>query len=603
MKNILTTLFLISLLIGFALFININNKSRKIRTVISPTIIEIETNQKRANSTMTYCIEGIESFSLDNDEIFMAKYSKKFNLSNSDIISLGFLAQDYAQKTLLNKKVKIIEGTKVSKDCKSAKIKIDGTDYNNMLSNSGFGIIEDNIGNKNKFEHNLNLARKLHLVTLNHHSNKFHTLDCPYGKVAHDSVILPEKQLPSNSIPCKFCHNKTTKTKSNLKIGKDIINIPQIIQPKLQLSSGSITTYLTDFTKTLKPTNSCTTSACLKLINEINNATNSIDMALYGYREIPQITKALKIANNRGVKIRYIYDTYFDSNKEYYKDNNIITNLSHTYRSDKTSSKTKTNMLMHNKFIIFDNKTVFTGSMNLSPTGTSGFDVNSIVVINSKDIADVYTKEFEQMLSGKFHTSKLKSNYNNRFSINNSEIEIYFSPQDKPSTRIIQLIKGAKKYIYIPTFLITHNEISEELINAHNRGVDVRVIIDANSVTSRNTKHAKLRQAGIMLKTENYAGKLHSKMIIIDDLYLITGSMNFTNSGDNKNDENVLIIKDKTIAKLHRDFFLYLWTIIPNQYLRKNAKPESPDSIGSCSDGIDNNFNNKIDLEETYCKI
>ena len=79
--------------------------------------------------------------------------------------------------------------------------------------------------------------------------------------------------------------------------------------------------------------------------------------------------------------------------------------------------------------------------------------------------------------------------------------------------------------------------------------------------------------------------------------------MNFTNSGDNKNDENTIIIKNRDIAQFHKNIFLYLWTKIPNKYLEHNAKPESPDSIGSCSDGIDNNFNNKTDNEEEYCKI
>ena len=258
---------------------------------------------------------------------------------------------------------------------------------------------------------------------------------------------------------------------------------------------------------------------------------------------------------------------------------------------------------MHNKFLIFDNKTIYTGSMNLSSTGTSGFDINSIIIIKSKEVANLYTKEFEQMLNGKFHTEKNIFTTNRKFLLDNSDIEIYFSPKDKPTNRILELIKNAKTYIYIPTFLITHNEIATELINAHNRGVDVRIIIDANSVTTRNTKHSQLRKSGIMLKTENYAGKLHAKTMIIDDTYLISGSMNFSNSGANKNDENLVIIKDKDIAKLHRNFFLYLWTIIPNKYLHKNAKPESPDSIGSCSDGIDNNFNNKTDNEEDYCKI
>ena len=110
-----------------------------------------------------------------------------------------------------------------------------------------------------------------------------------------------------------------------------------------------------------------------------------------------------------------------------------------------------------------------------------------------------------------------------------------------------------------------------------------------------------MRKAGILLKTENYAGKMHAKSMIIDNTYLITGSMNFSNSGVNKNDENTVIIKNKNITKAHKDFFLYLWTKIPNKYLKQNAKPESPDSLGSCTDGVDNNFNNKIDSQEEFC--
>ena len=206
------------------------------------------------------------------------------------------------------------------------------------------------------------------------------------------------------------------------------------------------------------------------------------------------------------------------------------------------------------------------------------------------------------MLGGKFHTKKEKLNLNNKFMIGDSLVEVYFSPKYHTSTRIIELIKSAKKYIYIPAFLITHTEISNELVAAKNRGVDVRIIIDANSTGTRNSKHALLRKSGILLKTENYAGKLHSKTIIIDDEYLITGSMNFSNSGENKNDENLLVIKNSKIAKAHKAFFLYLWTMIPNKYLKYNAKPESTESIGSCTDGVDNNFNGKIDSQEELCR-
>lgn len=601
MKNHFTTLFLLSLLVAFLTFLNISSKTRTVRSVISPTKIIIDTNSKNTHSNETYCIDGIDAFSLEYSEDFINKYTQKYNLTQNEFISLGYLAQDYAQKTLLNQKVRIKLGTNVSKECKYASISLNGIDYKKALENSGFGIVNDNIKNLDKFKHNLELARKLNLVILNHHSNKYHTLDCPYGNIAHDKVILPKSQLPEDTIPCKFCH--TDKPKTRLIKDNDIIEIPSIIQPSLQISNGEITTYITDFTKVLKPTNTCNTSACIRLLSEIDNSNSTIDIALYGYREVPEITSALKRAKSRGVRIRYVCDSLYDTSRNYYPDNEVIEKLASSYRSDRSSSQTLSNMLMHNKFLIFDNKTVYTGSMNLSSTGTSGFDVNSIIIIKSKEVANLYTKEFEQMLNGKFHTEKNIFTTNRKFLLDNSEIEIYFSPKDKPTNRILELIKNAKTYIYIPTFLITHNEIATELINAHNRGVDVRIIIDANSVTTRNTKHSQLRKSGIMLKTENYAGKLHAKTMIIDDTYFVSGSMNFSNSGANKNDENLVIIKDKDIAKLHKNFFLYLWTIIPNKYLHKNAKPESPDSIGSCSDGIDNNFNNKTDNEEDYCKI
>ena len=601
MKNHFTTLFLLSLLVAFLTFLNISSKTRTVRSVISPTKIIIDTNSKNTHSNETYCIDGIDAFSLEYSEDFINKYTQKYNLTQNEFISLGYLAQDYAQKTLLNQKVRIKLGTNVSKECKYASISLNGIDYKKALENSGFGIVNDNIKNLDKFKHNLELARKLNLVILNHHSNKYHTLDCPYGNIAHDKVILPKSQLPEDTIPCKFCH--TDKPKTRLIKDNDIIEIPSIIQPSLQISNGEITTYITDFTKVLKPTNTCNTSACIRLLSEIDNSNSTIDIALYGYREVPEITSALKRAKTRGVRIRYVYDSLYDTSRNYYPDNEVIEKLASSYRSDRSSSQTLSNMLMHNKFLIFDNKTVYTGSMNLSSTGTSGFDINSIIIIKSKEVANLYTKEFEQMLNGKFHTEKNIFTTNRKFLLDNSEIEIYFSPKDKPTNRILELIKNAKTYIYIPTFLITHNEIATELINAHNRGVDIRIIIDANSVTTRNTKHSQLRKSGIMLKTENYAGKLHAKTMIIDDTYFVSGSMNFSNSGANKNDENLVIIKDKDIAKLHRNFFLYLWTIIPNKYLHKNAKPESPDSIGSCSDGIDNNFNNKTDNEEDYCKI
>lgn len=602
MKNLLTSIILLIFLAGFSIFIIEINKTKEVLTVYTPTKLGIDLNKdKIITNNEIFCTDGIESFSLEPNTAFYNKYSKDLQLSKADMINIGYLAQEFGVSTLQNKKVMIKETTRVTNECRYANIKINGVKYKEILKNSGFGIYNGKIGNFEKYKEKLQQAKKLNLVILNHHSNKYHTLDCKYGKLAHDTVIIPQKQLPKSAIPCKFCHNEQNKKAFKLKKGVSIINIPTIKEPPLIKTDGGISIMYSDFTKKLKPDNLCSSNECKAFLHLTDSAKESIDIAIYGYDEIPKITEAIKRAKARGVKIRFIYDEHSNPEKTYYKSNNIIKDLAEVYRSDKSNSITQTNMLMHNKFVIFDNNTVFTGSMNFSRTGLSGYDANNVIIINSKEIAEYYGKEFEQMISGKFHNQKSKITSSNRFQLGSSSVEVYFSPQDKSSFRIIELIKETKHYIYIPTFLITHTQISNELIFAKKRGVDVRIIMDANNVYTTHTKHAFLRANGIPLKVENYAGKLHSKAMIIDDEYIIAGSMNFSNSGENKNDENLLVIKNSELAKSYKKFFLYLWTIIPDKYLKYNPKAESPESIGSCSDGVDNNFNGKIDKEEALC--
>ena len=348
------------------------------------------------------------------------------------------------------------------------------------------------------------------------------------------------------------------------------------------------------------PNNNCSTDICKEFVSLVNDAKSSIDIAIYGYEDVPAVTNALKQAKSRGVVIRFVYDEAPNPLNTYYKGNDIIKNLAHKSQSDKIGNDAA--KLMHNKFVIFDNRIVFTGSMNFSKTGLSDYDGNDVVIISSPEIANFYEMEFEQMFNGKFHLSKSRHDFVNKFILGNSEIEVYFSPQYKSSSRIVQIINNAKKYIFVPSFLITHKNIAEALANAKKRGVDVKIILDGNSSGTRNTKHQYLRANLIPLKFENYAGKLHSKTMIIDDEYLIMGSMNFSNSGENKNDENMLVIKNPELAKNYRDFFMYLWKLIPDKYLKHNIKAESPNSIGSCVDGVDNDFNGKIDSDDPACK-
>ena len=164
------------------------------------------------------------------------------------------------------------------------------------------------------------------------------------------------------------------------------------------------------------------------------------------------------------------------------------------------------------------------------------------------------------------------------------------------------MINNAKKSIYIETFIITHKALTESLINAHKRGVDVKIIADATGSSNDYSMVKTLRENGIKVKVENYAGKMHMKTILIDNDYFISGSANLTKSADQYNDENLVFTKNKQLTYNAKAFFYYLWSKIPNKYLYRNLSAESKDSIGSCSDGIDNDYNGKIDLEDEKCK-
>ena len=392
----------------------------------------------------------------------------------------------------------------------------------------------------------------------------------------------------------------------------------------------------------LSPNTSCNTQICLELINLIRKAESSIDFAVYGLRGQKEILNALIVAKNRGVTIRgvidkdvrgetYYSDTYllednFDNVKsDYEKDLNTLSLLKNKDYADKCerpkgykgplqcfegkgyASKEKLKFsgdIMHNKFFIIDGEYVWTGSANISDTGTGGYNANVVASIKSKYLAEHYLIEFEQMFNdGSFHRSKKKLRKQDiRTEIDGQAIELFFSPQGFAMYRgVIPLIQEAQESIDISMFFLTHKNASKELVVAHNRGVSVRVIVDATSATNSYSKHNYLRENGIPVKVENWGGKMHMKSAIIDGKHLIVGSMNWTSAGESKNDENTLIVRNSEDANTYHKFFNELWLSIDNKWLLSDPLAESTDSYNSCNDRIDNDFDRLIDLKDKSC--
>ena len=568
--------------------------------VITPTQLEIDLNNNgKADENELVCVQDTKTFTANlkhNNEAL----AKELNLPYIQALSIGYLTDKFAKETLEGKKVNIVMSDNQPPNCINAEVYINDFKYTDLLAQQGF--TSDKMKDKNTLKTLLDNASKLKLVILNHKSQKYHTPDCSYGQAAEDAVVILQKELPKDTHPCKFCHIKNTKRSKNLHHKPN--NIYQSAPPPPSIiTSGDIRLILTDFTTILKPNRNCSHEACKEFITAIENAQESIDIAAYGFVSIPEIDRALSNAQERGVKIRIVYDIDSNHNNYYPETLDFVSRFIDT-RSDEIPGKANiTNMLMHNKFAIFDNKKVFTGSMNFSGTGLSGFNHNNIVIINSKEIANLYKQEFNQMFNGKFHTLKSKIHSDRDFILNESQISVYFSPKDfQIINKLIPLIRHSKKYIYVPTFIITHKPLKNELISAKNRGVEVKIIIDATNTSSPKSAFFDMRKNGLNVKVENFAGKMHSKSMIIDDEYIIVGSTNFSNSGETRNDENMLIIKDSKLAIAYKNYFMYTWNKIPNKYLNVVIGSESKDSIGSCSDGVDNDYDELIDSDDEGCK-
>ncbi len=588
MKKLIVILaFVLLAEIGFYLQYATENKC-KVLKIDSPCEIYIDYNKN-------LIFDEKQPFRLTN--IYFIEYEKDY--SDDEILSqltaeekffLNTKAENYAEEILKNKYINI----------EADEIIVNEKKYTDILLDSQLFYTNDD-KSKQKIIDKIRTINTEDYFILNTKSATVHKLSCPHGRLAKRFKIIKNEQKKSDFKLCGFCFGKQNPSQNSNLLEQNKYSSPSKPFVSEVFEQKNIKIYFIDLNKISAPSKKCTTKACTDLKNEIDNAKETIDFAVYGINNQPEIVNSLKKALNRGVKIRWVCD--FDKkNINYYPDTEPLKRLIPSYNTDEDYEKNNKSAIMHNKFFIFDKTKVWTGSANITGTDLTGFNANYALLVSSPETADIYTKEFEQMYKNKFHTEKDK--------ITKSEIKIndktvllpLFSPADNIMEYIIKEINAAENSIYIPVFFITHKSLIDPLANAHSRGVDIKIIDDATNAHTQHSIHKSLRQKGIKVKTENYAGKMHMKAIIIDDTTSIMGSMNYTKSGNNRNDENVLVIKDKEITKYMKESFLYLWNKIPDEYLKYDPYAESFSSAGSCTDGIDNDFDGKTDQEDEGCQ-
>ena len=534
-----------------------------------------------ADSDERVRLNGIDTFEVKNSSI-LRKQAEKFNITIEQALKLGYLGKKFAEDNLLNKDVKVEYSGRSNHDyygrelvsiyyncnkkgkCKSYEKEILKTGYAYIYPYSNIKKQLKPYLNADKIIKNAEKTKNLDIVVLNEKKGVFHEINCENAWKTKQPYLIKRSDINKAETPACCCHSVETK--------QDIIESQATLYPANAQENNVKIFFLSPLVQK-EPENRCTTNACKMLVYNINHAKISIDFAIYGIREQDEVFNALEQAQKRGIKIRWVTDIT-EKGDNIYSDTERLMKVLPQYRTDWQEQKKEegrtshyvfpNKAIMHDKFFIFDKRIVFTGSTNISNTCLTGFNSNVALLINDEKIADIFEQEFEQMFNGKFHNDKSAVKNNEHIKLGNMDVSVYFSPANKAgTTQVIPLIKGAKKYIYVPAFYLTRKDMVDELINAKNRGVDVKIIMDETCAGSKYANIGYIKNNGVELKVEHWSGKMHMKSMIIDDDTLVIGSMNFTKQGESVNDENCLIIKNAPgLTSAYKAHFLELWNSI-----------------------------------------
>ena len=261
------------------------------------------------------------------------------------------------------------------------------------------------------------------------------------------------------------------------------------------------------------PTDDCETV----LINFLDSASQRIHCALFDI--------GLESVQNKLIEKSKVVDVKVVTDNDYLKKFNT------------EFVKADSHGLMHNKFCIVDNK-VSTGSMNPTLNGVSRNN-NNLLIIEHSGVVENFEAEFQELWLGEFKGGEKVSKQH--------VLETYFCPEDNCAEVVKRELKKAQESIYFMTFSFTHEEIANILLLKDLDGVDVKGIMETRQV-SKYSQFDRLNYNGIEVIKDSNKNNMHHKVFVIDSETVITGSFNPTEGGDRRNDENIIVIRNREIA-------------------------------------------------------
>ena len=291
------------------------------------------------------------------------------------------------------------------------------------------------------------------------------------------------------------------------------------------------------------------------LVDFIQGAKKSLDIAV---QELDNRLIAEEIigAKSRKVKVQMVIEQDYLREKEARKDpwaagGSLESNrdiLNAILRSAIDVKPDYNSAIFHQKFIVRDGESLLTGSTNFTDTDAHQ-NLNHIVIIHDKEVTETYAREFGEIKQG--HFGKKNEGHDpvpKEPVVSDVRIRILFAPDHNPEMEIMKQMLKAKSRIDFAIFTFAKSSgIDDTMVKLRQLNIPIRGAFDARQGVQEWAAIPALKQAQCELfkvAPGNGVGKLHHKLMVLDEQVVIAGSFNYTGPANKTNDENIIILGD-----------------------------------------------------------
>ena len=300
----------------------------------------------------------------------------------------------------------------------------------------------------------------------------------------------------------------------------------------------------------------------------IRASTSTVEIAVYGFT-LPGVAQAIADAKERGVKVRVICNESHLFAARVSEQLQLLIDKGVDIRALRGVGRFG---IMHNKLGIYDGRLVSAGSFNWAVTANEANSENAVFLRDARAVAG-YRNYFDWMWGFARPVSagpgEPVKDYGpppedgtRSLNFNGMLLPAYsFSPGGRSEANITAAMNFAREKADIAVFSFYSADIAQAVVNAWQRGVKVRVLVDRVQA-SQSDVGVLLVKNGVPFKwSQGFAGKgvMHNKFAVLDSRLVLTGSFNWSVNAQDNNFENVYYTDAPSMAAAFGEQFERLY--------------------------------------------